>query len=244
MTDRDDYFNCKSLDYIKDRDIIGKNPCGPIYGAAPEEIEHFDPKWTEFMHYCYLPVKFPDSLDDRMDVRLPERLRFLRSLVCDIIGREMWTGYVYVTARRGYAAPTDPLNRPGWHTDGFGTTDINYIWTDRWPTQFFLGTYGGISDDHIRSAEQFAYGASYMPNRITTYPAKQVLRLDSTMIHSTPEIPEPGGMRSFFKISLSGQKYNLVGNSHNYLFEYDWDMHDRDTLRNDPAFAGKDSGPQ
>jgi hypothetical protein len=56
--------------------------------------------------------------------------------------------------------------------------------------------------------------------------------------------PPPGGMRSFLKISLSHQKYNLVGNSHNYLFDYNWDLHDRDTLRNDPAYAGKDSGPQ
>jgi hypothetical protein len=36
----------------------------------------------------------------------------------------------------------------------------------------------------------------------------------------------------------------LKGNSHNYLFDYDWKMWDRDVLRNDPAYAGKDVGPQ
>lgn len=34
-------------------------------------------------------------------------------------------------------------------------------------------------------------------------------------------------------------RYNLAGNSHNYLFDYKWDMHPRAKTRNDPAYCGR-----
>lgn len=56
----------------------------------------------------------------------------------------------------------------------------------------------------------------------------------------TPEIPPPGGMRSFFKISVSTHRYDLLGNSHNYLLDYSWPMLDRQTLRNQPSGGSRD----
>jgi len=47
-------------------------------------------------------------------------------------------------------------------------------------------------------------------------------------------------MRQFIKISLSNNKYNLENNSHNYLFPYDWPMHSRELIRNDPHKAQQD----
>ena len=41
--------------------------------------------------------------------------------------------------------------------------------------------------------------------------------------------------RTFIKVSFSDQKYNLKGNTHNYLFDYEWDMIDRSVSRNDPT---------
>ncbi len=31
------------------------------YGSAPEAIGPFDPDWSEYMHYLYLPVLMPDT---------------------------------------------------------------------------------------------------------------------------------------------------------------------------------------
>jgi hypothetical protein len=42
-------------------------------------------------------------------------------------------------------------------------------------------------------------------------------------------------MRRFVKVSLSSHRYNLIGNSHNHLLDYDWQMFPRDAARNDPA---------
>jgi hypothetical protein len=213
------------------------------YGAEPEVVMEFRPEWLEYMHYLYLPVVMPEA----DDVRLPQRLEFLRPAVSEVCRRELEFGrklYVYVTARRGWASPGNPLNRPGWHADGFGSDDVNYIWSDRWPTRFATGEFVDISDDHVLSAEQFDRQVEWGWVNVNDGLEHTVYRLDPSVIHATPIITPPGGHRSFFKISVSPNRYNLEGNSHNYLFDYDWKMWSREEVRNDPAYAGGDAGPQ
>lgn len=225
------------------------------YGNAPESIGVFDLDFTEYMHYMYLPVQFAEF---GWALRLPANLAFAQDFVEDVIsdefrrhGRNHWQ-YVYVTARRGFATPGNPLNRPGWHADGFGKDDINYVWTDRFPTLFAEGEFWRISADHVVSVKQFTDQANdptrypwgedrEQPIRLTTYPDKTLQRLDASVIHAAPEIPAPGGERSFFKVSFSNERYNLVGNSHNHLFDYDWPMFTREQVRNDPARPSDDS---
>lgn len=209
------------------------------YGAAPVPVGTWTPDWSELMHWMYLPVRMDGS-----EIRLPANLEFARSVVelavDDATGMGRAFRYVYLTARRGWASPGNPLNRPGWHTDGFGTPDLNYVWTDRWPTSFATHPFTCISDDHVESLRQFEGQA-----RCTAlYPDRVLLRLDRWVVHAAPAIPAPGGMRSFLKVSLSDDRYNLTGNSHNHEFAYDWPMFDREAVRNDPAFAGGDAGPQ
>lgn len=211
------------------------------YGARPGRHGIYDLEFVEYMHFMYLPIVIPEHPGT---MALPPQLEFAREMVDKIIWNE-WvtrgnvTEYVYVTARRGFATPGNPLNRPGWHSDGFGTDDVNYVWTDRFPTLFAVQEFVGISDDHIESARQFAEQVD--PTHIRTYADKELLRLDPSVIHSAPEIPAPGGERSFFKVSFSDERYNLRGNAHNYEFAYDWPMFDRAATRNDPAHAAKDS---
>lgn len=226
------------------------------YGLAPEPFKRdFLPAWHEYMHYLYLPVVI-ESVGVH-DIRLPPNLEFLRPVVDAICIAELdgdGSKHVYVTARRGFATPGNPLNRPGWHADGFGTNDINFIWADRWPTRFALGEFTDISTDHVVSAAQFeqqvmdapGIGPSYYAGtiRVEDGVPGTVYRLDPSVVHATPIIPPPGGDRSFFKISVSPDRYNLLGNSHNHLFDYDWKMWSRSEVRNDPAYAGGDSGPQ
>lgn len=217
------------------------------YGASPEQIGEFAlDDWHEYMHFMYLPVLMPGD----PHLRLPQRLEFLRPMIERCIDREWPVNgmrgheYVYVCARRGFATPGNPLNRPGWHSDGFGSDDVNYVWTDRFPTLFALGDFGPISEDHNVSIEQFEKRVLNPDIDVVTYPDRMLLRLDPSVIHAAPEIPAPGGERGFIKVSFSNSKYNLRGNSHNHLFDYVWTMHDRAALRNDPAYSGGDAGPQ
>lgn len=225
------------------------------YGAPPRAVASMRLEWDEYMHYLYLPVRLPGQAG----VRLPDRLGFMAhplNVACNtehgIRGSTAWLEdhYIYVTARRGYATPGNPLNRPGWHADGFGSDDVNYIWSDRWPTRFAVGRFVDISDDHVVSAGQFDQQITWSETacergsiEVSNGKPCVLYRLDPSVIHATPII-DGGGDRSFFKISISRSRYNLRGNSHNYLFDYDWKMWDRSEVRNDPAYAGGDAGPQ
>lgn len=210
------------------------------YGNAPAQHGIWDLKFEEYMHYMYLPIHVPEQ-PNRID--WPENLAFAADLIEHVIHHE-WevrrnrTSHIYVTARRGYATPGNPLNRPGWHSDGFGTKDINYVWTDRFPTLFAIGQFGEISTDHAESSRQFTTTAENSAlTTIKTYADRELLRLDPSVIHTAPPIPAPGGERSFFKISFSNSRYNLKGNAHNHKLNYDWPMFDRQVARNDPAHA-------
>lgn len=228
-----------------------------FYGEAPTEIGYVDLSrtWTEFMHYLYLPVCIPAS--DRpsysgTEMGLPERLGFLwpsiRVAMHDarLTAPHLQDPYVYVTARRGYATPGNPLNRPGWHCDDFGGTDLNYIWCDEFPTRVLrsedplpIPPDDAQSMYDMKNFAELAEMSAVERIWIDEAPTDRLMRLTPYVIHNTPIITL-GGMRSFFKISISTHRYNLIGNSHNYEINYDWPMHSRESLRNQPSGANRD----
>lgn len=207
------------------------------YDATPCPVGSFDFDLPEFMHYLYLPVMMTG---DHPVCRLPRNVQCCAPLlnrVLDIVKDRF--DYVYLSARRGWATPGNALNRPGWHTDGFGTDDINFIWWNGAGTRFSVQEFSNISEDHLVSQRQFYEQVRY--SGVTFYPEKTLYMIDRYVVHAAPEILA-AGPRSFIKLSCSNERYNLVGNSHNYLFEYDWRMAAREAVRNDPHKAGADRG--
>lgn len=135
------------------------------------------------------------------------------------------------TVKRLYVVPGHNMNRPGYHTDGFLTDDINYIWSDVDPTVFNIGHFD-VAPDHELSLQQFKEQA--LPRRDIAYRDNELLRLDQYSVHRTASITDTH-LRTFFKLSFSKERYNLVGNSHNYHFDYNWPMVERKAQRNHPA---------
>lgn len=216
------------------------------YGDPPVPILDLAlPEWQEFMTYQYLPVRLPQREGfQNTTIALPKRLEFLHEAVAAAWSDATVFGfddpYIYVTAKRGWATHDNPLNRKGWHCDGFGTDDLNYAWCDAFPTLFAPWSFEDISDDHIESLVQFETQTRHrgMPKQIDT---NTLYRFTPYVVHAaTSFIVHPGGMRSFLKVSVSNHRYNLIGNSHNYELDYDWTMYPRDMLRNDPHKAGLD----
>lgn len=204
-------------------------------GKAPIYIGKFDMTLTEVMYYLYLPIRMEDSR-----IKLPPNVEVLRCMVEAAI---CWSSprtfkYIYLSARKGWATPDSPLNRPGWHCDGYGTPDINFVWWTGPGTRFAVQPFYNISADHLVSLLQFE--AQIVLDMIVQPPEKTLWMIDAQVVHSTPIIEPPGCMRQYVKISLSDEKYNLYGNSHNYAFDYDWPMVDRALVRNDTYAAQQD----
>lgn len=198
------------------------------YGAAPKVVGIFDLEPAEMCYVQYLPIALP-----RSKIAIPDNLKWVQPLL-DAIEKAhdiRYIDHVYLTVKRIWVSGSDCGNRPGWHSDGFGTDDINYIWCDSNPTEFAIQPFELSSDCDISMKEmeqQFIVGSEIV------YPIKTLLRLDQSVIHRTPTYCVPG-YRTFVKFSISKHRYNLKGNAHNYLLDYDWDMVERKVERNHPS---------
>ena len=160
--------------------------------------------------------------------------KLVGAICCDYIGEfgldNYVNSYVYLTAKHLYQMPNCSFNRTGWHSDGFLTDDINYIWSDKYPT-IFNRTEFHLPLDDLLSIEVMEKQA--IPFNNYSYRENQLLRLNQYNIHKVAPITEIG-MRTFLKLSFSKDKYDLIGNSHNYLIDYNWEMKYRKEHRNIP----------
>lgn len=212
------------------------------YGTAPVdlgliEIDHF-----EQMSWLYCPIKLPG----RFYTEIPDNLLTFRPLIIrikrdyiDRFGHNKWFDqYIYLTVKCLWTDQSNIWNRPGWHSDGFMTSDINYIWSDSNPTLFWEPNYlTSIEQDHNRSMIEMRNkvldSSTNTECKISVYPNKHLLRLDEFVIHSVNSEIEPG-YRTFVKVSISESEYALEGNSINHLLGPFPKYHPRTLTRNSP----------
>lgn len=210
----------------------------------PKDMGKFDIASDEVMYYLYLPIKRPNLGWADYDHGLPDlRLHFtipLLSAVAEDLTEKQWEeSYIYLTIKKMFVGGGVTANRPGWHCDGFMSDDLNYVWFDVVPT-LFTSLNPHISADHSVSLIEFEKLDEEFRNSLVTYPAKHLLRLDDKVIHAVDtDVPEQI-MRTFVKITVSKDRYNLKDNSRNPLLPDDGEFFDRTMVRNDPHHAQSD----
>ena len=200
-----------------------------IYGGAPTVVDSICIPDCELTYVLYMPVRLPGST-----VVIPEHLAGYAPLVdaaLDHEGAAAAGWYVYLTVKRLWVEPGCIGGRLGWHTDGFGTDDVNYIWADADPTEFCIQPFE-LSDDHEISMRQMEEQAR--PENIVAYQPLDLIRVDARHVHRCPVNPKPG-YRTFARVSISRDRYDMIGNAHNYGLDYNWIMHPRGAVRNDVA---------
>ncbi len=207
-----------------------------LCGCYPYDMGYIELEPTEMMFWMYCPVSVPGM----RSMILPDNLKqFIDILIAvrEFDPKDFEDSYVYLTAKTLWVSGGYIGNRPGWHIDGFGGEDVNYIWSDRAPTDFLITDQPReVSDDCDKSMIQMANWAS-MPEmfrcKIVRFPDKHLLRLDPTVIHRSPT-NFAAGMRTFVKVSVSQDRYNLVGNSVNHELDEQWPLVHRKLERNHP----------
>jgi hypothetical protein len=196
-------------------------------GSAPRVLGEYRIDCPELMFYQYLPIVMPEI---SQDVRVPDSLRCFMPIINEALWFRGKDQYMYLTAKKMFVGPDNAANRPGWHIDGFGTDDFNFIWADSSPTEFCVQQFV-LSEGHGASLRQMDEQARV--ENITTYPDGSLLMLDQTVVHRVAAVGDCG-YRTFAKISISSDRYNLRGNARNWLFDYDWPLFERSTERNHP----------
>lgn len=211
-----------------------------IYGQRPRDLGLIGINPEEMMCWLYCPIKLPGM----QSVSAPDNLRQFRWIweTARKDCADCWgDSYVYVTAKTLWVTPENPGNRPGWHSDGFLTDDLNYIWADRAPTVFYHDwQLHSFTADHTASLAEMDDLCEDRVSAHHRYSDKHLLRLDETVLHKTPSHFAPG-MRTFVKISVSRHRYALRGNSINWDFGLLGDYGERGEERNCPI-AGSAGG--
>lgn len=206
-----------------------------MYGAMPKVLaEQVEIPCREFMLYQYLPIKMAGSAEIVREKRLECFDGIIGTVCCDYVGLRgldaFMRSYVYLTAKRKYQLPGRPFNRPGWHSDGFLTNDINYVWSDGCGTEFNSSRFTLTLDDSVALGEMEAQAEERLSKQ---YPDNSLLRLDQYCIHRVADTEKPC-IRTFVKVSISEDKYDLADNSRNYLIDYNWSLRTRKAERNMP----------
>jgi hypothetical protein len=98
------------------------------------------------------------------------------------------------------------------------------------PTIFNYSRFDLTQDDNVSLREMEAQA---IPGNNVTHDPGSLLRLDQFCVHRVSEAHMPT-VRTFLKLSFSPDRYDLVGNTHNYLIDYDWPMRERGIARNIP----------
>jgi hypothetical protein len=203
-----------------------------LYGTPPVDLGLVDLSPKEMMFWMYCPIKEPGQYGERIPSNLRQFQPIVEAVFRDlqnIAGNvSLWLdSYVYVTAKTLWVCKESPGNRPGWHSDGFMTEDLNYVWSDRNGTEFWQpADLIEFTQHHHASLAEMEVASS---GPIVTYPDKHLLRLDEAVIHRVAE--QTPGVRTFVKISISESRYNLEGNSINHAFP-SWKYVPRSVERN------------
>lgn len=207
-----------------------------LYGDLPIDLGRVDLDCFEMMFWLYLPVKLPYS-----KVIVPDTLKkyeILLDMVRDDLG-DWEDKYVYMTAKTLWVNPDNTGNRAGWHSDGFLTDDLNYLWYDKNPTKFFCNGDKRyvFTKDHVVSLVEMDRLCESSGHSIT-YPEKHLLKLDERVLHKV-DTDIDAGVRTFIKISVSNHPYRMVGNSINHSLTGNWTKFERGSERNCPANGGE-----
>lgn len=203
------------------------------FDKIPRNIGTFSPDITEFFSYTYLPIKLPDQHNFTVEKRLQLFDILLGTVACDFIGirglDRYRDSYMYLTAKNQIQRENQGFNRPGWHSDGFGTDDISYIWSDRQPTVFNNSDFELRDDDQLSIIDMEDQAD---PSNNYSFPNNTIIQMDQYSIHKVGEI-EPG-RRCFIKVCFSLDWYGLIGNSINHELNHPQHTIKRNSERNVP----------
>lgn len=204
------------------------------YKSKPKDLGVIVIDCPEMLFYQYLPIKLIGQTEPILEERLKCFEPLIGACCCDFVAdyglSRYMDSFVYLTVKKLYQGKGYSFNRKGYHSDGFLTDDINYLWSNSLPTVFNFGEFDLSLDDDTSMAEMEQQAR--LENEFT-YPQGSLLRLDQFVIHKVSD-EEIEGMRTFAKVSFSKDKYDLKGNAKNYLLNYDWEMRERQNKRNIP----------
>lgn len=187
-----------------------------------------------------MPIKFPGT-----HFRIPKSLEQFAHVIEKVAHYEATINeacfdeyYCYMTVEQGLVHPNTLQREAPCHVDGFQgarwnpKTRINhtYVVGDEIPTTYYIQPFD------LRALDEAKHNFFWEMNNIVAKtksihawtPEKGEINLiDAYTVHRGSEAQEQT-FRTWVRLSFEVRKFDRLGNAHNPLFDYDWDMVKRD----------------
>lgn len=206
-----------------------------LFELNADEINMYSSE--ELVRVLDMPIKFPSS-----NYRIPKELSHLSSLILKIVSHEHLSNkevdnyYCYLTLDKRVVKKGNTTRKEGIHVDGFQgarlgeklPVDHSYIVASNHPTIFYNQPFE-VKNDWDKTCHNYFEGFEQqkIPGSEMTYPDNTVLLIDAYCLHEAP-IVEEDMFRTFLRLSYTVREFDRLGNAHNNMFDYDWEMYPRD----------------
>jgi hypothetical protein len=184
-----------------------------------------------------MPIKMAGS----NEYRIPEELSQFIEPISKMISFETAHNerindfYAYLTIDQSEAEPNTTHRHGGLHVDGFQgkridpkvECDRSYIVVDCDPPSFWNQSFKTVEsmDDGTQNIFHEFDRTKHYSAEIKAIPY-HIYLMDCYAVHGAN--PSESKRRTFCRLSYSVRQFDRLGNSHNYLFDYKWDMYERD----------------
>jgi hypothetical protein len=204
-----------------------------------------------------MPVKFPGSHQYRVP-RECERILPVLRYVAEVeraINPRAKECYAFLTIDQGTVLPDETQRQAGLHVDGFQGARVepklmlghSYIVGSCVPTVCHRRTFPGVASLDPKSENLFGHMELALADSDEVHDTWspepfQVCLLDAYCVHSgAPNRTKKPVDRTFIRISFSVRQFDRLGNAHNPMFDYAWEMVPRDIsiALNDPRGSAR-----
>lgn len=187
-----------------------------------------------------MPIKFPGS-----NFRVPNSLRQFREVIKIVANYEAAINeecfdeyYCYMTVDQGRVRPDTLQREAPCHVDGFQGARWNpkrrinhtYVIGDSIPTTYYIQPFD------LRHLDEARHNFFWEMNNIVAKTKSrfawqprngEINLIDAYTVHRGTEALEPT-FRTWVRLSFEVRKFDRLGNAHNPMFKYNWEMVKRD----------------
>lgn len=180
-----------------------------------------------------MPIKFPNS----RGIYIPAELNQFREAIQKIMDFEFSVNpqfnafYAYLTVDQKYVESGSSHRNSGPHVDGLQgrnypvklSIDHSYLVSNLDPTWFFTNSFNlsrfdvTVDDFNKIFAQQADYSTLVRPGPY------EIVMMDAFTVHESPVLSQ-GGLRTLLRLEFSEKVFDRLGNTHNPLFNYQWNM--------------------
>lgn len=197
-------------------------------------------RWEQFSspveRVLDMPIKFPGT-----EYRVPKNLDHFWGSITTCIREENRINpkhdqfYAYLTIDQGWVLPNQTHRTSGYHVDGMQGARINpkvtiehsYLASNTLPTVFCPQPFYVTDLDEDTHNFFATFEKQALVRNEMVFPDYTIILQDAYCVHRCSRAYKPT-YRTFFRLEYSVRIWDRLGNTHNPLFDYNWDMVPRD----------------